>query len=154
MRHALMIRRIRQGADGLIDPAEADRDWDRNTDALRARIMPRKNGASQGVQNDGNRQGVTLGFLEVRTERERKLVERVELENQIKRRDLVPMKEVIAERKAVADAAASLFSACMDLPDRLAPELAGLTDAKVIRELLKNELRRAFSRFVTPGVAA
>lgn len=145
--YALRMGRIHAEPDGRIDPEKADREWDANTETLRSRILPRHNGNTQGVQSDGNRQQTTIGFLQVRTERERAMVQLKELELSIKRRDLVPRAEMERGLQRVGDQVLALRNACLDIPDRLSAELAAEKDSRRIREILTRELQAVFERF-------
>jgi hypothetical protein len=145
--YALKTGRIHAESNGLIDSEQADRDWDEHTDVLRSRILPHNGGHANGVQSDGGRQPKTIAYLEARTKREHTMIELKELELEIRRRDLVPRKEMEAGQKLVYAQVRAVRDACLDMPDRLSAELAGETDPHKVHEILRREICAVFERF-------
>jgi hypothetical protein len=80
------------------------------------------------------------GFNESRTRREHYLAEKVRLEVQTLQAELVPAAEVKA---AAFKLARGVRDSIMAIPDRLAAQLAGTTDARQCHTLLTEELRIA-----------
>lgn len=141
VQYALNAGRIQAQPDGRIESEKADRDWDENTDALRARNLPRKANEPSGPRNE-----TTIKFLVERTERERTMVELKKLELAVRQKDLVPRSEVEQAQRQIFECYRALRNACLEMPDRLAAELATETDMRQVREILHREIAAVFAR--------
>ena len=145
VQYALNAGRIQAQPDGRIESEKADRDWDENTDALRARNLPRK-----GPAGEANRQQ-TIKFLIERTERERTMVELKKLELAVRQKDLVSTREMDQALRQVYEQYRALRDTALELPDRLAAELATETNARHVREILYREITAVFARAAASG---
>jgi hypothetical protein len=153
---ALETNRIHAEPSGLIESTRADREWDANTDVMRSRILPRESpsarrssGAAAPVAAtvQGERQPVTLRYLEQRTEQARVMVEAKRLDMDIRKRMLVPYSEMEEAAKRIYGEVRALRDACLEIPDRLSSGLAVETEAHKVREILWRELISIFDRF-------
>ena len=90
---------------------------------------------------------ITTGYLEKRSIRESLLIKRLEIENAARLRELVPIKEIHAAERAVQNRILSLHNSILEVPDRLAGELAGEDDPRRVREVLHRELCRVVESF-------
>ena len=145
---ALEANRIHAEASGLIESTQADKDWDRNTDVMRSRILPRESSTSaRGVQ--GERQPITIAYLEQRTEQAKVMVEAKRLDIEIRKRTLEPAADLETAERRVYGRIRALRDACLEIPDRLSSVLAAEKDPHVVRERIQRELISIFDRFAS-----
>jgi hypothetical protein len=124
---AIRQGRIPVGPDGRVDPAVADLAWDRNTSPAR----------SSGPQASGP---PPVDLTEARTMHEYAKAQLAELELGERQGQLVAVADM---RDAAFRATRAARDLILTVADRLAEVLVGVTDAGVIRRLLREELGRA-----------
>lgn len=129
VKHALADGRISRAADGTIDPENADRDWEANTD------QQRKSEPGLALQ----RARAAKAELEAR---------RAQLDYDERRGELVNMKEVERRWFSLTRQARDRL---MQIAPRLAGELAGETSARVIEERMSKEVRDALEILTMNG---
>lgn len=134
---ALRSGRIRKNADGKIDPAQADADWDRQT-------SPARQTADRSV--DGPQGGPSLAqpagleFAQARAVRELYAARLARLEFEERQGKLVSVDQMKVE---IFRKARQVRDRMMAIPGRVADQLAGETDARAIRTVLEKEIRMA-----------
>lgn len=74
---------------------------------------------------------------EAQLRKERALAEKHEMENQVRSGELIQVEEA---RRMGAIAAQAVRDGLLGIPDRVAPEIASLTDARQVRDRLKEEI--------------
>ena len=129
-----------------IDPAKADAQWAQNSDAAKqvggeARRRGGSGPALDGPQTfepGGGQRGPS--YHESRAIREAYLARLAKLDYEERTGKLVPLDKVKVDLfRAVRQTRDMILS----IPDRVSPELAGMTDPAVIRTRLADELTRA-----------
>jgi hypothetical protein len=128
VQYAITSGRIQRDAEGHIDPEKADRDWEANTQHSKAR-----NGRSE--------QPAT--FAEAHAARERHAAQLAELEYQERLGNLVSWHAVELE---YTNRWQIVRDAMLNLPSRIAAQLAAETDAVTVHNLLEAEIRQTLER--------
>jgi hypothetical protein len=166
VRKAADTGRITVASDGTIDPAVADQEWAASTDLSKPRNsvtgvpMKRKApgapsdpfgspGLEDGVASspaDGGATRLASSYAASRAAREAYSARLTKLEFEQRSGKLVDADEVRAQIFALGR---RLRDTLLCLPDRLAPVLAGETDAAVIHRLLTEELERGLAALST-----
>lgn len=123
---ALKAKRIRKNANGKIDPEEADADWARTT-------ATRPSPVARPPKSKPN------PYADARAERERTNAELARLELQQKSGKLVDVEVV---RREVFQRARLLRDRILAVPSRVAAQLAAEKDAREVRRILDDELRK------------
>jgi len=152
VRKALKAGRITAGADGLIDPEVADRQWAGSTDVSHRpqglRLVPgegasRVPSASPGPPETGVSAGLEDGprlassYAASRAAREAYLARLAKLDFEQRSGKLVDADEVRAQ---VFGLGRRLRDAFLGMPDRLSPVLAGQADQALVHRLLTEEI--------------
>lgn len=131
--------------NGKIDPDQADRDWDRNTDKAQQRGHWRGTATADRVAQatssppTGDDDAKIPDFNRSRSIKAAFDAQMARLEYQEKIGKLIPADEARLKRFNQARQARDLLLA---IPDRIAPVLAGETDQFEVHRLLSEELRR------------
>ena len=128
---AIREGRIPVGANGRINPAEADAAWERNT-------TPRPDAHPAPALAGGDTEPMSLN--EARTRHESAKAKLAELELGERSGQLIPVSEMRDVAFRASRAARDLLQS---IPDRVAEVLLGQTDANEIRRLLHDEIGRA-----------
>lgn len=149
VQEAIARGRISINGDNLIDVEAADRDWDQNTNLLQARrrepiLMSTTGSPGEPPPKKPTEAVPGITYTDARALREVYDAQRRQLELQARRGELVNREEV--EREAYR-LYRQLRDACMNLPPRLAAQLAAETDEAACHDLLESELQRVFSDF-------
>lgn len=164
--NALADGRIVRNAEGTIDPAVADSQWAASTDLSKPRNsvtgVPRKRRAP-GAPSDplgspgsgagdvpvgpaeGDAARVVASYAGSRAVREAYLARTAKLDYEERSGKLVDADGVRAQLFALGRRARDTL---LGVPDRLAPILAGETDAATIHRLLAQEIERGLSELV------
>jgi len=129
---AIAAGRITVEKGGTIDAAKADRDWSATTE-------PRMN---------GHRTVRSAGYLRARTAREQARAKLTELDLGLRTGELLDAAEV---RRVVFSRARRARDLMLTIPARLAPVVAGITDAKECYRLLEAEVRRVCDELADPS---
>ena len=125
-----------------IDPQVADIQWGRNTDPDQsARANPGKDispsggsaSGSQGAEREGSR------YWDAKTEREEVELAKAKLQLAKDEGSLVSREAV---ERAAFEAGRLLRDMILSVPNRLAPEVAGMTEPPAIEVRLREELRK------------
>lgn len=145
--------RIKKNADGMIDSDQADRDWERNTNHAQARYGPKpprahaarhKAKESAAAAADPERMASSASFANARAAKE-------VYEARLKKLEFDERQGSLISRKAVEVAAHNrgriLRDALMNIPNRLAAQLAAEKDPAGCHDLLEAELRMVFEEF-------
>lgn len=147
---AVKTGRITAGPDGKIDPKRADREWEANTDpskplnSITGKPKHRKPPGSPKIPGGdveaatGALPGGVPPYLQSRSVREAYLARLSKLEYEEKVGKLV---NIDAVRVVGFNAARQARYKLMNMPDRLAPLLAGMDDSHEIHRLLSAEIR-------------
>jgi len=166
--------RITRGADGLIDPEQADIDWKNNTRKRGEWAKPRtvESNARSGkaaaatwaakakaaapvietqAHSDAPLERHNPTYSESRASKEF-------YEAEIKRLEMEVKKGVLVERKSVEESAFRTYrvyrDAMLNIPNRIASQLATETNAAVIHDLLLSEIRQTLDDFMEKRDAA
>jgi hypothetical protein len=156
---ALERGRIQKNADGLIDSEQADRDWEANTDHRQARPGPKPPKTShrkpvesappleerQALQTE-IASGGTLNFANARALRELYAAELLRLDYETKQATLMPRSQV---EGATFDVYRVVRDGLLNIPDRIAAQLAVETNSAVVRDLLTREITQALEALST-----
>lgn len=148
---AVKAGRITAGPDGKIDPKRADREWEANTDpskplnSVTGKPRHRKPPDSPKIPG-GDVEGASGGalpggvppYLQSRSIREAYLARLSKLEFEEKSGKLV---NIDAVRVVGFNAVRQARDKLMNMPDRLSPLLAGMSDSHEIHKLLTAEIR-------------
>ena len=132
---ALKEGRIAKNAQGKIEPEDADAAWERNSDPIK-----RNHSASKA---HGNGEGAAPGvpsLAQSRSIREAYAARLARLDYEERTGALVSAVQV---RETAFTLARKLRDRMMAIPERTASELASLTDARAIRDLLEAQIREA-----------
>ena len=138
--------------NGKVDPAVADIQWAQNT---RARADSGRTGAQTGASqgqttlteenaSEGREPPATAegdDYQSLRVRRERAAVEAAERENAKEAGRLVEREPV---ERATFDAFRALRDAVMSIPPRAAAKVLGMSEAREIERVFREELRAAF----------
>ena len=152
--HTAVQRAIKSGristVDGKIDPAQADREWQENTDQSKPRN--RITGQPKRTRTPGaptepmalsedppSDNGTATGYAKARAAREVYQAQLVKLELDRKRGELVRADEVRLAAFGMARKARDQMTA---LPDRLATALAATQDPTEVHGILAEEIER------------
>lgn len=136
---ALKEGRIHKTADGKIDPVAADREWEQNTNPTMRR-QAASTEATSSKNGSSNAPGITVPPLaQSRAIREAYQARLARLDYEERTGTLVSKEKV---REAAFQRARTLRDRLLALPDRLASELAAITDPRELREVLDAELRQ------------
>ncbi len=135
--------------DGKVDPAVADIQWSQNTraraDSGRAAVATvAAEGQSTGDGPEAPEAPATAaaaGYSDFRTRREAADAERSEIELAKLRGRLVDRDSI---ERAIYDAFRALRDAAFNAPQRAAPRVIGMADARDIEVAFADELRKAF----------
>ena len=143
--------------NGKVDPAVADIQWAQNTRARidngratsqtrpgEAEALPLESMASAGSESAAPEASPQArdDYQDLRIRRERAAVEREERENEREAGLLVRKARV---ERATFDAFRALRDAVMLMPQRSAPKVVGMADARDIEQIMVEELRKAFA---------
>lgn len=166
VRKAITTGRIVVGTDGKIDAAVADREWAASTDLAKPRnsvtgspkrrrapgAPPEPLGAAETPQ-DSNGQGngdaarLVSSYAGSRAAREGYLARLAKLEYEERSGKLVDADQVRAQLFALSRRTRDRL---LGVADRLAPVLAGESDAAVIHRLLSEEIALGLSELASP----
>jgi len=166
VQYALKAGRIQRNADGLIDTEQADADWERNTMHTNARPGPkpkREAGDSASLnQNtarpdpgDAHHQVGGVDYAKARAAKEVYAARLTRLEFERRLGNLLPKNEV---EVAAFNRFRVLRDSCLNIPNRIAAQLAAEQDPMMVHQLLEDEIRRVFESFARqskePGTEA
>jgi len=160
VQYAVKTGRIQRGEDGRIESEQADKDWEKNTDHTRARYGPRRrNVRAEGVPSwaaqqhaqgeaaafaDPQRQAGATNFSQARAAREI-------YEARIKKLEFEQMQGNLVSRRGMEVAAYNrgriIRDAMMNIPNRIAAQLAAETDPATVHEQLEAEIRTVLEEF-------
>lgn len=161
---AVSTGRIKREADGTIDVEKADRDWEKNTEHAKARYGPKSThhveggrkasstwAAKKRAEADGlaladpqRSQTTALSFANARAAKEVYEARLKKLEFEERQGALVPKRAVDVN---VFNLFRVLRDACLNVPSRLAAQLAAEPDPLVLHDLLYGELQMVFEEF-------
>ena len=119
-----------------IDPDVADREWEENTQHEKRNTMAGKSYKDLAEKSPE----LKLSFNEARTLKETYMAKLAQLDYDVKIGKLVSAEEV---KNKVFQAARVTRDAILNIPDRIAGELAAETDYHRVYDLLKRELQQA-----------
>ncbi len=164
---AVMAGRIRLHA-GLVDPVEADRDWDASTDPIaqastaaiqrRARAASPAEEGAPGASEDVAPRGAPSPdaepsparlLMSARADREKLQAELARLELARKRGELVSVAEV---ERHLSVRAISMRESLDAIADRLSTVLAAETDPGAVHRIIRAELHAALEQLTEPGL--
>jgi hypothetical protein len=147
---ALERGRIHKNPDGLIDSEQADRDWEANTNHRQARPGPKPPKTSHRVEApaSADRQGIqaeiaaagTLNFANARAVREIYAARLLRLDYETKQATLMPRRQVDI---ATFNVYRVVRDGMLNIPDRVAAQLAVETDPAVVYDVLNREINQA-----------
>jgi len=153
---ALERGRIFKNADGLIDSEQADRDWEANTDHSNARPGPKPKRrppqtshltpppatvpeTREALQAEVAQSG-TLSFANARAVGEIYRARLLRLDYEMKQGTLMPRRQVDIQTFNVYRV---VRDGMLNIPDRIAAQLAAESDATVIYDVLTREITAA-----------
>ncbi len=168
VRKALATGRITAGAEGRIDAAAADQQWETSTNLSKPRNsvtgVPKKRrtpgapsdplgvpGPEDGVASqagDGGVPRLASSYAASRAAREAYLARLAKLDFEERSGKLVDADQVRTQLFALGRRARDTL---LGVPDRLAPILAGETDQAVVHRLLTEEIERGLAELSTTG---
>jgi hypothetical protein len=141
---AVARRRIRRNADGLIDSEEADRDWAANTLHSNARPGPRQQAQAVEPVSDTEIPAVQVSSSKMARNLARARAAKEAFEARLKKIELEERQGNLLCRSSVQieafNRARVLRDAILNVPDRVAAQLAAESEAPVIRDILETEL--------------
>jgi hypothetical protein len=155
VQYAIESGRITRQDDGMVDSDRADREWDRNTNHAKARYGTRKAANSKGnahhraaeaaeAAETPEKQAGALNYANARAARE-------VYEAKLKKLEWEEKLGTLLNRKAVEVAAFNRFrvlrDAILNVPTRLAAQIAAETDPATVHDLLETELRMVLEEF-------
>src|SRR5215510_836709 len=140
--NAVRDGRITRNADGTIDSEAADREWEAHS---KAKISAGPHGPQPKQTSVPATEPVAgMMYADARALKEVYDAQRRKLELEVRASELI-------SRAAVERAAFSRFrmirDACMNIPARVAPLLAGERDEAKVFQILEEEIRRVFTDF-------
>jgi hypothetical protein len=148
VQRAIAAGRIKLSEDNLIDTEVADREWTANTDQSKIRKPPAVAGSPGGPPSEIKGRPTEavpgIAYADARALREVCDVQRRQLELAVRRGELVRRDEVEAESFR---AYRMLRDAVLNLPARLAAQLAAESDEDRVHALLEAEVKRIFTEF-------
>ena len=148
VQRAIAEGRIPITDDNRIHVEEADKTWSDSTDVFATRpsglpqLTPPPETHFRRPRSTEAVPGIT--YTDARALREVYDVQRRQLELQVRRGELVDRADVEREAQRLYT---NLKGACLNLPARLAAQLAAETDEVNVREILEDALRRIFEDF-------
>jgi hypothetical protein len=154
---AVEKHRITRNPDGTIDSEQADRDWAANTETSKPRGPKPRTGITKPLRGPvpvtspediDNPTGVT--YASARAERERYEAKLKRLQFEERQGDLLPRVEVEAKTTKMFQV---FRDALLNVPNRIAGQLAAETDPRLIHELLEAEIQQALQEFAGAEVA-
>jgi hypothetical protein len=155
---ALAAGRITRGADGLIDSDQADLDWSKHTNPIKAAAAKRNGAAGQAMRKELSRKPAESAgtpakpaatatdladYAKARAEREHYQAELARLSLGQKQEKLISREEWTSAETAFMR---TLRDSLLAIPDRMADELAAEGNAVRVREMLSGELLSTLSR--------
>ena len=144
---AIQSERIRTTADGKIDPAQADADWERNTgpkaQKTNARSSPPARQATTAVPAPEPMAG-GLDYARARAVRENYLARLAKIEFEERSGKLISRDEV---QVAAFNRFRTFRDGMLNISDRVAAVLAAETDTAKVHGLLTTEIRKALHEF-------
>ncbi len=163
VQYAVSQGRITRDQRGFIESEQADIDWQNNTNHARARYAPKKARSQPSFSTHAHRDpvidieagkrraepsddfpGGSLTFAKARAVKEFYEARLKKLEFLEKQGNLVPKQTVEA---GVFDQFRALRDAILNVPHRVAGQLAAETDPLKVHELLEGEIRLALETF-------
>jgi hypothetical protein len=159
VQYAVEQQRISRRQDGMIDSEQADSDWERNTNHAKARpgrkpktlqmqapTMRARHRAAEAAEQieTPEKQSGSLSYANARAAREiyEAKLKKIEWEEKL---------GTLVNRRAVEVAAFNRFrvlrDAVLNVPTRMAAQLAAETDAATVHEMLETELRITLEEF-------
>lgn len=137
---ALREGRIERNAEGKIEPEIADRQWEENTNpAMRRPSAPSSSPRASATETSHQKIPVPP-LAQSRAIREAYQARLARLDYEERTGTLVSTEQV---RSAAFARARSVRERLLTLPERVASELAAITDPRGIREVLESELQQA-----------
>ena len=143
MSKALRQGRISALPDGRIDPFAADLAWERNS-SPRASAAPARAPGPNGLPIASA--GLPVDLTEARTMHEYAKAQLAELELGERQGQLVPVADM---RDAAFRATRSARDLILSVADRLGEVLAGISDPREVRRLLRDELGRGLDELAS-----
>jgi hypothetical protein len=161
VQYAVKAGRIKRQADGMIDSDTADADWQRNTLHTNARKAPRKKtGAAPQARERAAEDAAELAspdrlagapdFAKARAAREIYQARMTRLEFEKRNGNLISRAQV---EVATANQFRILRDACLNIPNRIAAQIAAETDPVTVHELLEAEVTRVFEAYSIGQIA-
>lgn len=149
---AIQSGRIQTTADGSIDTAQADADWERNTGPRAGRSIalpsppPRPAAQPSAPEPPRAELGATggLDYARARAVRENYLARLAKLEYEERLGKLLSRDEVTV---AAFNRFRTFRDGMLNIPDRVAAVLAAETDPAKVHEVLRTEIRKALLEF-------
>jgi hypothetical protein len=156
---AIQSGRIRPTPEGKLDPAQADADWERNTGPRAGRSIavpsppprpPAQPSAAEPPRAELGGAGV-LDYARARAIHEHYKARKAKLEYEEKLGKLLSRDEVTV---AAFNRFRTFRDGMLNIPDRVAAQLAAETDPAKVHEVLRTEIRKALLEFAdsTNGV--
>jgi len=151
VRRALATGRIKKGAKG-IDPVEADKDWANNTDLSKPKNSVTgnphlKRGETPAPMKAATANGNGNHYAHNRAVREGYAAALAKLEWEKETGKLVPVEDV---RKGAYAAGRRIRERMMNMPDRLAAVVAGLSNIHDCRKVIADEVKLALNELHSP----
>jgi hypothetical protein len=149
---AIQSGRIRPTPEGKLDPAQADADWERNTGPRAGRSIavpsppprpPAQPSAAEPPRAELGGAGV-LDYARARAIHEHYKARKAKLEYEEKLGKLLSRDEVTV---AAFNRFRTFRDGMLNIPDRVAAQLAAETDPAKVHEVLRTEIRKALLEF-------
>jgi hypothetical protein len=141
---AIQSGRIRTTADGKIDPAQADADWERNTGPKAQKTIAVSSPVTRPVPPPPEPMAGGLDYARARAVRENYLARLAKIEFEERSGKLISRDEV---QVAAFNRFRTFRDGMLNIPDRVAAVLAAETDTAKVHGLLTTEIRKALHEF-------
>jgi hypothetical protein len=141
---AIQSGRIRTTADGKIDPAQADAEWERNTGPKAQKASVPSSVTRPAVPSPPEPMAGGLDYARARAVRENYLARLAKIEFEERSGRLISRDEV---QVAAFNRFRTFRDGMLNIPDRVAAVLAAETDAAKVHGLLITEIRKALHEF-------
>jgi len=160
---AVERQRIFREPDGRLDSEKADRDWEKNTNHANARYGPKHRRSASGAAMGGGggwaghkadsaaaalaepeKMAGSMSFANARTIKEIYDAKLKKLEHDEKQGKLISRRDV---EVAAFNRFRVLRDAILNVPTRIAAQLAAETDTNLVHEIIETELRTVLEEF-------
>ena len=137
---AIKTGRITKGADGKINVARADRDWEQNLNQRKRHQTPKPSQSIEPGQAPETPEDET--FLEAQRQHEWLKVQKEEMELRLRKAELLERSQV---KEEVSKMLTTFKNKMLYIPSRISQKLGAVTDDRERRSIIETEIKEALS---------